>query len=282
MVEYRFFSQSDEKLIESSELPLTDGIAVAVRTTGFSPDEDEVLELAVVDFEGNELFSRVVKPQNKTEWEASDATGGIAPADVEEAPELYQFEEEISDIFEHASVVVAAHVPFVESMIEASWVTLPKHESFDIIARFLEAHSTADCPNEPAVAATPEGIAAYYGLREEGEALADRARLAAECYKAFVREHAQEREAKGADYWERYERRKFEETAEQRARDEIMAKRERNLNRMNGILWLCGGFIFTSLIIQLYQTGGDMGIMVALGIVAVFCYIRAVMNFVSK
>lgn len=281
-MEYRFFSQSDEQLIATSELPLTDGIAIAVRSTGYSSDEDEVLELAIVDFEGNELFSKVVKPQNKAEWDLSDATGGITPADVEEAPELYQFEEEISDLFENASVVVAAHVPFVESMIESSWVTLPKHEPFDIVARFLESHSTSDCPNEQAVAATPEGIAVYYEQREAGSSLTDRARLTAACYKALVREHAKEREAKGADYWERYERRKFEETAEQRARDEIMAKRERNLNRMNGALWLCGGFIFTSLIIQSYQTGGDTGVMVALGIAAVFCYIRAVMSFLAK
>ena len=281
-MEYRFLSTSDEKLIETSELPLADGIAVALRSTGYSTDDDEALEVAIVDFDGNELFSHVVKPQNKEEWEASEATGGIAPSDVEEAPELYQFEEELSKLFEDASIVVGAHMPFITSMIESGWVTLPSFEGFDIVERFLESHSSADYPNEPAVAATPEGIAAYYGLPAETPTLVDAARQAASCYKAIVREHAEQREAKGAAYWERYEQRKYEESAEQRARDEVIAKRERNINRINGVLWLCGGMIFTSIIIQMYQAGGDMSIMVVCGIAAVFCYIRAVMNIFSK
>lgn len=281
-MQYRFLDQSDEKLIESSELPLADGIAVALRSTGYSAEDDEVLELAIVDLDGNELFSQVVKPQNKEEWEASDAAGAITPSDVEEAPDLFQFEDEISDLFEHASVVVAAHLPFAESMIEASWVTLPKFVGFDLVGEFLASHCTSDYPNRPATVATVDGIAAYYGVQGEGPSLVESARLVACCYRAFVQEHADERAAKGADYWERYNQRKEEEAAIARAGDVAARNRERYLNRMNGALWLVGGIIFTSVAIQLYQRGGDMGFIVVAAIAAAFCCARALLNFQKR
>ena len=281
-MDYRFLDPSDEALIEMSERPLAGGIAVAVRTTGFEAGRDEVLELAIVDMDGNELFSKVVKPQNVSEWTASEATGGIAPTDVEDAPELYQFEEEISEIFEKADFVVAAHLPFAETVIESSWVTLPAFEGVDVIDLFLQSHSTADAPTEPATAASIEDVARYYGIESAASTLVESARTAVACYRALVQEHGAERQAKGEDYWERYRQAKADEEARNRAGDEAMRKREQLLNRMNGMLWICGGLIFTSLIIQLYQRGGDMSLMVVFGIVAVFAFVRGVMNLLKK
>ena len=63
-MEYSFYDQGDERLLELADLPRENGIALAMRTTGYAPKEDEILELAVVDLRGNELFSKRVKPQN--------------------------------------------------------------------------------------------------------------------------------------------------------------------------------------------------------------------------
>ncbi len=58
--------------------------------------------------------------------------------------------------------------------------------------------------------------------------------------------------------------------------------RERRYTQMNALLWVAGGIIFTSLVIQLYQNGGDIGFMMIAGAAAAFCYIRAVINWNKK
>lgn len=278
-MQYRFLDPGDERLIATSELPTEGGIAVALRTTGYDADEDEILELAIVDFAGNELFSQVVKPQNVEDWEHGDATGGIAPADVEGLPELYQSEQEISDLFENASIVVGQHMPFIENMFEQSWVTLPDFTGFDLLEEFRTSHCTADYRTEPAAIAALSGIAQYYGYDADESTALSTAQAVATGYLAIVAEHAQEREAKGEAYWARRD----EQLAEEKARDEganrVAQLREKRFNQMNALLWVAGGLIFVSLIIQLVQREGDISLMVASGAAAIFCFIRAIINF---
>lgn len=278
-MDYRFLEPEDEKLLELASLPTKDGIALAMRTTGFGADEAEVLDLAIVDLDGNELFAQTVKPQNTETWEPSDATGGIAPKDVEEAPELYQFEEEISDLFENASIAVASYLPFAENAIESSWVTLPQFEGFDLVSRFCETHCTNDYPNEPATAASLQGIADYYGITCDSESTKGLAVATAACYRALAAELADAREAKGDEYWRRREERLAKEAEGQQTLSKAARIREKRFNQMNGLLWVAAGLIFISLIIQLYQRGGDIGFMVVCGAFAVFAFIRAVANF---
>ena len=118
-IEYRFFDRGDEALIKAAEMPLEGGVAVAVRTTGYEVGTDEVVQMSIVDFDGNELFSQTVKPQNIEEWSDSDAAGGLLPADVTDLPELFQFEDEIIELFENASIVVGQHIGFISEIIES-------------------------------------------------------------------------------------------------------------------------------------------------------------------
>ena len=270
-IEYRFFDRSDEELIKTSELPKEGGIAVAVRSTGFEVSRDEVLQLCIVDFEGNELFSQVVKPQNLEEWTDEAASGGITPADVSEAPELYQFEDEIVELFKGASIVVGQHMGFINEIIESSWVSLPAYESFDLIEQFRASHCSADYPTEPAAVATLEGIAAYYGLPYDGSTMAGIARTVADAYIKLVDEHAAEREAKGPEHWEAHER----ELAEERRSEELKKAAKRNeelrTNKINAILWMGGTIIFGNVAVQLYLREFD-GALIAMGaIVTAFC-----------
>lgn len=273
-LEYRFLDRTDEALIRTSELPVEDGIAVAVRTTGYDTENDEVLELAIVDFAGNELFSQVVKPQNAEDWADGDASGGITPADVEEAPELFQFEEEISDLFENASIVVAPYADFLHEVIEGSWVSLPPYDSFSLVTGFCESHCAADYPGQPAAVASLESIAAYYRVECDESSAVGLAHGIAACYLKLVGEHADERQAKGAEYWERYE----QKLREEELADTDLQARNRNAQRrtllVNALLWLAGGAIFSNLAVQLYTRGYDTGFAIVAAAVSVFCFIR--------
>lgn len=278
-MEYKFLDRDDETLIETSELQCSHGIAVAVRTTGYELGHDEVVELAIVDFDGNVQFSQRVKPQNAGDWGASDASGGLSPEDVEDAPELYQFEDEIIELFEKAETIACQHLPFTKDVIEASWVSLPNFEGADVIELFCQSHCSTDHPGEPAVAASLPAITAYYGLPEVDATAIGEAALIAACYQAIVAEHVKEREAKGEEYWKQYDESKAGERAELERRQANARLREHRMNQMNGLLWIAGAIIFTSLAIQLYQRGGDIGVILISVAMAVFAASRGVVNF---
>ena len=278
-MQYKFFSADDESLIEISELNCSDGIAVAVRTTGYEIGRDEVIELAVTDLDGTELFSQRAKPQNVDDWQAGDASGGLSPADVEEAPELFQFEDEIIGLFEKADVIVCQHLQFVKEVVESSWVSLPNVEGCDLVKLFCATHCTTDYPDEPAATAALPGIAAYYGLDYTAGTAVGEAALVAACYRALVAEHATAREEKGAEYWKRYDEQKAGERAELERAESATRMREHRLNQMNGLLWICGAMIFISIAIQLWQREGDMGLIVVALIVAVFTAVKGIINF---
>ena len=278
-MEYRFFDVTDEMLIETSELPCEDGIAVALRATGRNAETDEVVEIAITDLTGAVLFEKRVKPQNVETWLASDVSGGLSPADVEDADELYQFETEISELFEKAPVVVAQHMPHTEAMIERGWITLPDFNGFDVIERFRLSHCTTDYPSEPATTASLESIAAYYGIACSTDTPASEAAAVAACYKALVAEHAREREAKGTAYWEARDARLAVENADATRAAAVARMREHRLNQMNGLLWFTGAIIFTSVAINVYQNGPDFGFMIICIAAATFCVSRGIVNF---
>lgn len=296
-MEYSFLDQGDERLLEIAQLPLEDGIAVAMHTTGYATQGDEVVELAITDMQGKPLFAKRVKPQNIEEWQASEASGGITPSDVADLQELYQYEDEIMELFEKASFVVFEHLPFADALIEASWVALPDYKGFDLDEEFRMSHCTKDYPGQAATAVSLSAIADYYGIAQASEqdtasatineidasassdAVVANAALIAACYQKLVEEHVQKRDAKGASYWETYEKRLAEEAAQNASVDAVAQLREKRLNQMNGLLWISGAIIFTSLVIQLSQRGFDVGFMIVAGAVAVFCLIRGIINF---
>lgn len=269
-MEYRFLDQGDQKLLELSELPVEGGLAVALRTTGYDMENDEIVELVLCDLSGNVLFSQRVKPQNVEAWTPGEWSGGLGPDDVQDAPELYQFEEEISELFQGASMVVALHGDFAKAMVEASWISLPKYPSFDLAEQFCAAHSTSDSPLQPATVASLQGIAAYYGDGASDGTAAEEGALLARSYIHFVNEQSRERADKGTAYWEAYERR----LAEEARNDKAVLERERVQSlknmRVSALLWLCAAAVFYNLTVQMVVRGGEASLAVMVGAVAVF------------
>ena len=273
-IQYAFLDRGPESLIEVSELPVVEGIAVAIRSTGYEIGTDEVLELAITDLAGTELFCQRVKPQNIESWNDDRASGGITPESVAESPELYQFEDEIIALFENAPIVVAEHSGFAKEMIESSWVSLPAFKGFDLVEQFRASHATAEHPDQAAPAASLESIAQYYEIAFSGESTADLARTIASCYRCIVDEHARERANKGPDYWAAYEREQEEALRNDRQQQERNRIQTVKSLRVNAIMWLCAAAIFSNLAVQLSIRGFDVTFVIMSAAVAVFAAVR--------
>ena len=281
-MEYSFLETSDEALIEGAKLPLEKGAAIGMFTTGYDVVNDETVAISIVDMNGSVLFSKKVKPHNREDWSACEASGGIGPEDVEEAQPLYELEDEMTEVLEPLEFVLCQHVDFVKAMLDRSWIAMPNRVVVDVCELFRLSHCVKGYPEEPATVATIESIAEYYGFVMDVSTTEGVARAVNNAYRSIVGEFVQQRDAKGQEYWDAYEARMAEENSEQNAARTVEQMRERRYTQMNALLWVAGGIIFTSLVIQLYQNGGDIGFMMIAGAAAAFCYIRAVINWNKK
>ena len=63
-------------------------IYLDLETTGLSPPDDEILEIAVVDDAGAVLLHSLVRPAHTMAWPDAAAIHGLTPADVQDAPAL--------------------------------------------------------------------------------------------------------------------------------------------------------------------------------------------------
>lgn len=89
-----------------------------LETTGLNPEEDEILEAAIVTTDGEVLFESRFKPETIEEWPGAQNVNGISPKDVEDAPGLIDKIGEMATLLQNAETIVAYNgkqfdVPFL-------------------------------------------------------------------------------------------------------------------------------------------------------------------------
>lgn len=81
-------------------------ISYDMETTGFDPQDDDILQLSIVDGDGNELFNKLFKPTKKNEWPKAAAVNGITPERVQDCPAFQAWTGQVQEIFDQADVIV--------------------------------------------------------------------------------------------------------------------------------------------------------------------------------
>ncbi|MEA1050570.1 exonuclease domain-containing protein [Lamprobacter modestohalophilus] len=57
-----------------------------LETTGLNPKRDEILEIGLLDDDGQVLLDSLVRPQHHRHWLGAQTIHGIRPEDVGDAP----------------------------------------------------------------------------------------------------------------------------------------------------------------------------------------------------
>lgn len=111
-------------------------------TTGLSKKKDEVIQLTIIDLEGEVLYDKLIRPQYAKRWGKAQAINGISPYDVKDAPTLLEEKSEIEAILAEADVIVGWNVRFDLDMLYANGIDAPNAGAkyCDLMTWFYKAY----------------------------------------------------------------------------------------------------------------------------------------------
>lgn len=88
-------------------------IVLDTETTGFHAFKgDELLQVSIINGDGDTLYNRYFKPAHTTDWSDAAAVNGITADKVKDCPAAVDCVEEISEIVGSADVVVGYNTQF--------------------------------------------------------------------------------------------------------------------------------------------------------------------------
>lgn len=266
-------------------------IVFDTETTGLNPyGNDEILQIAIINGNGEELFNSYIKPEARRTWTKASEVNGITPRMVKNSPHFSDVQDTIQDIFNNAEVIVGYNVEFDIRFINASGIKLKKKvKIFDVMKEYAVVRGVMSNYGDYSWCKLEQCASAYNYKFDAHDALED-AKATLHCYKSLLNDKRylniikQNREAIERIEAERKraEELRLAEEEKQRQKEakkqEVFEKAEKPLNIVKiillvlGILWvvvitLAGasakiGFIY----ILLFDVPGIVAVMIALKI----------------
>ena len=117
-------------------------ICIDIETTGFSTTYDEILQIAIIDEEGNILMNEHLRPSVKTSWEEAQAINHISPEQISlvgRAP--YEVSGELKNILTSAKCIVGYNTSFDLGFIKEFFgITIPGERIYDVMYDFADIY----------------------------------------------------------------------------------------------------------------------------------------------
>ncbi|MBQ1447809.1 MAG: 3'-5' exonuclease [Erysipelotrichaceae bacterium] len=105
-----------------------------IETTGLSWYNDEILQLSIIDIEGNELFSHYIRPIKHLSWPGAYRVNHIGWEMVEDCLAFADFKQEIQEIFDEAEMIVGYNNRYFDNrFLEHAGIRIDKEKSFDLM-----------------------------------------------------------------------------------------------------------------------------------------------------
>lgn len=117
-------------------------IVLDTETTGFHPyDGDELLQVSIIDTDGNVLFDEYFKPQHRTEWKEAEQVNGISPEMVADRPAISEKISEINAIIENSDTIIGYNTQFDIGFLKANGAIVPDDlETVDVMEDFAKIY----------------------------------------------------------------------------------------------------------------------------------------------
>ena len=117
-----------------------DEIVIDTETTGLNADADELLQVSIIDSQGNTLFNSYIKPLFTENWDGAMAVNHITPEMVANAPNIIEVKQEINKIINSANVIVGYNTDFDLSFLSAVGIENSKATVIDVMQDFADIY----------------------------------------------------------------------------------------------------------------------------------------------
>ena len=114
-------------------------ICLDLETTGFDPNENEILQIAVCDWDGRTLLASYVKPERTSEWPKAAEVNGITPESVATAPTFSEIASQVQEIIDSADELVIYNAAFDSGFLRCAGISLDDVVVIDAMREFAKA-----------------------------------------------------------------------------------------------------------------------------------------------
>lgn len=111
-------------------------IVLDTETTGLNAAEDEILQVSIIDEEGNVLFDSYIRPTQHTEWAEAERINHISPEIVANSPTIEEVMPEINDILKRYDKIVGYNLKFDKAFLENNGAEFLNAEYADVMKMF--------------------------------------------------------------------------------------------------------------------------------------------------
>ncbi len=109
-------------------------------TTGLDHKTDEIIQITIMDYSGNVLFYRNIRPREHAEWPEASQLNGIYPAMIHHEPYITFYTDELNEILANAKALCAYNAEFDINFLYREGLKVPHVPVFDIMHAFAEIY----------------------------------------------------------------------------------------------------------------------------------------------
>ena len=128
------YSIEDIRFLRAIDFRFIKGIDL--ETTGLDPDNDEILQVAVIDGAGTVLLNRLVKPSRHEIWPTAQRVTGLSPQDVADGLPLACCKALIEDALKDTKLLVGFNLSYDLGFLRAADIDVPACRYFDVMREY--------------------------------------------------------------------------------------------------------------------------------------------------
>lgn len=167
-------------------------VFIDTETTGLRPGQDEVLSIAIVDKDGNELFYSLIRPLKRKRWPNATNIHGITWNDVKMSPTILDVGNEVTDILGQADLIVGYNLDFDIKMLEENGLPSVDTKRFDLMEEYAHAYGRWSDRKNDFLWVKLAQCAKHYGYTFDAHNALEDAKATAYCFQKFKEECAGE------------------------------------------------------------------------------------------
>lgn len=167
-------------------------ICLDIETTGLDKKKDEILQLSIINGNGEVLFNEYIRPSRRTSWKSAEAVHGISPAMVKGKSRIDEFIPQLNSIMENATLLVGYNSEdFDLDFIKNAGVSVPgRMWLFDVMLEFAPIYGKWDEYHGDYKWQKLTTCAKYYGYKLKAHDSLEDVRATLHCfYEIIQREH---------------------------------------------------------------------------------------------